>query len=602
MCGIASIYNYHYASPPIQREELQAIRDLLRLRGPDGEGEWYSACGRVAMGHRRLSIIDLSEQGAQPMVDESGQVVLSFNGEIYNHKALRSDLERRGSRFRGSSDTEVLLNLYLQEGDAFLGRLRGMFALSLWDGRERCLKLARDTYGIKPLYYADDGWKLRVASQVKALTGSRLVSHDKEPAGLAGFFLTGSVPEPFTIYREIRQLPAGTWMSVDERGLHQPRPFGSVQSLFASAGVPGEEPKSVLREALQDSVRHHLISDVPVAIFLSAGIDSQSIAALAAREGRADLRCLTLTFGGSHPDVKDEAQEAARFCADAGLTHATACLDEVDLRASMMSFLDAMDQPTIDGVNVFFISRAVRRAGYKVALSGIGGDELFGGYPSFTDLPYWKRLLAIPSRIPAAAPVYRHASATIRRLIGRGSPKIDGLLTYGRDLAGAYFLKRGLFMPWELPGLIGKEMAVEGLRRLGLAQRIAATLEGTPRDDRSRIACLESALYLRNQLLRDADWAGMAHSVEVRTPLVDSALTARLAAYLRGSAALGKKDLAEAAGVTSDRPKTGFTPPLRAWIESERALPEWKEADRKLGRTQHWSRRWAYAVYRRHVR
>lgn len=157
-------------------------------------------------------------------------------------------------------------------------------------------------------------------------------------------------------------------------------------------------------------------------------------------------------------------------------------------------------------------------------------------------------------------------------------------------------------MPWELPELIGKEMAVEGLRRLGLAQRIASTLEGAPRDDRARIACLESTWYMRNQLLRDADWAAMAHSVEVRTPLVDSVLTARLAAHLRGPGALGKKDLAEAAGVGSGRPKTGFTPPLRAWIENERALPEWKEADRKLGRAQHWSRRWAYAVYRRHIR
>lgn len=599
MCGIASIYNYHYASPPIRREELRAIQDLLRLRGPDGEGEWYSACGRVGMGHRRLSIIDLSDQGAQPMLDESGQVALSFNGEIYNHKELRSDLEKIGHRFRGSSDTEVLLRLYLQEGDAFLSKLRGMFALSLWDGRQRRLKLARDTYGIKPLYYADDGWKLCVASQVKALTGSRLVSHDKEPAGAAGFFLTGSVPEPFTLYRQIRQLPAGAWMSVDERGVHEPRPFASVQKLWSASGIPGEDPEQVLREALEDSVRHHLISDVPVAIFLSNGIDSQSIAAAAVREGRSDLRGVTLAFAGAPGEVSDETPGAARFSQRIGLQQASVRLSEADFRSAIPALLDAMDQPTLDGANMFFVSRAVRQEGFKVALCGIGGDELFGGYPSFRDLPLWTRLLCVPSRIPGAATVYRHAAQALRRMVGRGHPKIDGLLTYGRDLAGAYFLKRGLFMPWELPDLIGKEAAAEGLRRLGLAERISSALDGAPDDTRARISCLESCLYMRNQLLRDADWAAMAHSVEVRTPLVDSVLTARLAPHLRGSAGLAKKDLARIAGADAQGPKTGFTLPIRSWIESERALPEWKEADRKLGRAQHWSRRWAYAVYRR---
>lgn len=602
MCGIASVYNYHYASPPIRREELRVIRDLLRLRGPDGEGEWYSACGRVGMGHRRLAIIDLSDQGAQPMVDESGQVALSFNGEIYNHRLLREELEREGYRFRGTSDTEVLLGMYLKLGDGCLGRLRGMFALSIWDGRERCLKLARDIYGIKPLYYADDGWKFRAASQVKALIGSRLVSYDPEPAGAVGFFLTGSVPEPFTLYREIRQVPAGHLLRVDERGAHAPRAFGSVQALWATRDIPGEDARQVLKESLSDSVRHHLISDVPIAIFLSAGIDSRAIAAAASREGRSDLSGLTLGFDPSVTDVPDETREAGLFSSRIGLAHKAVRLAEADLRSAMSSLLDAMDQPTIDGANTFFISRAARQAGYKVALSGVGGDELFGGYPSFRELPLWTRLLCAPSRLPGAGPAFRHAVRAVRKALGRGHPKIEGLLTYGRDLAGVYFLKRGLFMPWELPGLLGKELAMEGIRRLRLQERIARALEGAPGDLRARISCLESCLYLRNQLLRDADWAGMAHSVEVRTPLVDSVLTARLAAHLQGANALGKADLAAAAGVEADRPKTGFTLPIRAWIESERALPEWKEANRILGRDQHWSRRWAYTVYRRHVR
>jgi len=221
MCGIASIFAYHYAAPPVDRKELRTIRDHMINRGPDGKGEWYSENNRIGLGHRRLSIIDLSDEAAQPMINEASQNkqhVITYNGEIYNYKALRKELKLKGIQFRTHSDTEVLLHLYAEKGEAMVHDLRGMFAFAIWDEIKHSLFLARDPYGIKPLYYADDGWTVRIASQVKAILAGGKVSTEPEPAGIAGFYLLGSVPEPWTTYHAIRALPAGHIMWVNSTG------------------------------------------------------------------------------------------------------------------------------------------------------------------------------------------------------------------------------------------------------------------------------------------------------------------------------------------------------------------------------------------------
>ena len=218
MCGIAGIFAYDPRAGQVDRAELRAVRDAMRRRGPDGSGEWFSADGRVGLGHRRLSIIDLSDAAAQPMVRDGGTYAIVFNGEIYNFRELRARLEAEGRRFVTSSDTEVLLELYLARGTAMLTELRGMFAFALWDGRNRRMLLARDLYGIKPLYIAAGGGVVRLASQVKALLAGGRVSRRQDPAGVAGFFLRGAVPEPFTLYEGVRALPAGSFVWVGERG------------------------------------------------------------------------------------------------------------------------------------------------------------------------------------------------------------------------------------------------------------------------------------------------------------------------------------------------------------------------------------------------
>src|SRR6516164_555320 len=233
MCGIAGVYAYRPSARLVDRNELVRIRDHMAPRGPHGKGEWYSSDGRLGFGHRRLSIIDLSSRAAQPMQTADGRLVISFNGEIYNHRALRRKLEAKGYRFRSDSDTEVLLYLYADLGGEMLRELRGMFAFSIWDTQEQQLLLARDPYGIKPLYYVDDGSTVRFASQVKALIAGRGISSEPDPAGWVGFYLFGSVPEPFTTYRQVHAIPAGSFMRIDQRGCDTPVQYYSIAKTYA---------------------------------------------------------------------------------------------------------------------------------------------------------------------------------------------------------------------------------------------------------------------------------------------------------------------------------------------------------------------------------
>ena len=242
MCGINGIFAYHYAANGVDRAELERTRDHMAARGPDGLGAWIDADGRVGLGHRRLAIIDLSEAASQPMVSADGKLVITFNGEIYNYRELRSGLEAKGHVFRSQSDTEVLLHLYARKGDAMVRDLRGMFAFAIWDVERRTLFLARDPYGIKPLYYCEDGWTFRFASQVKALLAGGAIAGDRNPAGQVGFYLFGSVPEPFTTYREVRALPAGTTLVVDGIGAHEPRRYHSIAQVYCDTEAKSPGP------------------------------------------------------------------------------------------------------------------------------------------------------------------------------------------------------------------------------------------------------------------------------------------------------------------------------------------------------------------------
>jgi asparagine synthase (glutamine-hydrolysing) len=603
MCGIAGTFAYRTAS--VEREELARTQDHMAARGPDSTGTWFGADGRIGLAHRRLSIIDLSDRASQPMLSADGKLAITFNGEIYNYQALLVALEARGRVFRSRSDTEVLLHLYAEKGEAMVHDLRGMYAFALWDADKQALLLARDPYGIKPLYYSDDGRSFRFGSQVKALLAGGGVSRTPDPAGWTGFFLFGSVPEPYTTYAAVRAMPAGTTLWVDRAGVRAATHHFSIAAAYREAEqqpshLRGGELREYVRETLLDSVRHHLVADVPVGAFLSAGVDSGALVGLMRDAGQCDLKTITLAFEEFREQPDDERTLAAKVAELYGTRHTTRVVTREEFQADLPKILAAMDQPTIDGINTWFVSKAAHEVGLKIAISGLGGDELLGGYPSFRQIPRWISILSLVSRLPLMRPVFEQLVGHLKG--SKLSPKAAAFFAYGGDYPGAYLLRRAVFMPEELSLVMDQDMVREGLARLQPIAHIRNAMTPESASGFAKVATLEASLYMRNQLLRDADWASMAHSLEVRVPLVDATLLrklAPLAARLR--AGEGKRLLAASPQVALpkaivERAKTGFSTPLKIWIERDDRLRKWKKISSFASAGYPWARRWAYEV------
>lgn len=616
MCGIVASFNYG-SGPGPSAQTIVRIRETMVRRGPDGAGYWSSVDRRVQLAHRRLSIIDPSEAASQPLLSRDKMLALTFNGEIYNYRALRRELEQAGYHFQSRGDAEVILALYSLHGSAMLRRLRGMFAFALWDERRGGLLVARDPYGIKPLYYADDGNSFLAASQVKSLSASGAVNTVPNPAGHVGFLLWGHVPEPHTMFRAIRSLGAGVMLWLDRNGRRTWSEFCTVKGLLLEAEAAiacrdghgsvrlneahpdlrnSSARQDFLQGCLRDSVHHHLVADVPVGVFLSSGIDSTAVTALASR-GTNSLQTITLGFEEFKGTPQDETAEAMSTARQLGTQHRTVWISQRDFEFHCQNVVEAMDQPSIDGVNAYLISLAASQAGLKVALSGIGGDELFGGYPSFKQVPAAARWLGLAGQWRCLGHVFRIISGPLLRRLG--SPKFAGLLEYGGSYGGAYLLQRGLFMPWELPSLLDPTFVRAGWAELEPLLRLDQAVAGL-HSTHLKITCLESTGYLQNQLLRDADWAGMSHSVEIRVPFADVELLRQVAPLAALGRPASKRDLACACGSplgesAVTRPKRGFFVPLPQWRDSSsRTSP--------TGHRGHSSRAWARHIYNEFVK
>lgn len=575
MCGINLIYAFSASAPPVDREELLRTRDAMRTRGPDDAGEWHSSDGRMSMGHRRLSIIDVSEHGHQPMTSPDGRYAIVFNGEIYNYRELKRDLEAQGLRFHTTSDTEVLLAMFARDREQMLMKLRGMFAFAVWDARERTIFIARDPYGIKPLYYALTDQTLRVASQVKALLAGGGVSRTLDPAGVVGFLVRGTVPQPFTTHEAIRALPAGSYAIVDRYGSIAIHRYFSLAETYRegverSRDVKPSEWGEIVREAIRESVRYHLVADVPLGAFLSSGKDSTTVVALAAEAGYQDLTTVTIRCAEFVGTKQDEVPLAALVAQKYGVRHVIRDVTREEFTADVPRILAAMDQPTIDGWNSFYVNKAAGELGLKVMLSGTGGDELFGGYSSFRRIPRFVRAASLPAKIPGLASAVAAAYGAIRSK--KSSPKSGLVLKYCGSYPGAYLMKRGLFMPEELPAVLTAALVEEGLRRLDVVNLIRGSMTPDPGSAFARVATLESSYFMRDQLLRDIDWTSMAHSVEVRVPLVDAHLLRKIVPVLVAARDY-KKNLLLGAPASPlpdaivNRPKTGFLLPIREWLK-----------------------------------
>jgi len=573
MCGIVAIFSYREGSSPVSQDELIKIRDAMISRGPDGHGLWIDKSCEIGLAHRRLSIIDLSDAASQPMMSEDGKIGIVFNGEIYNYQAIRDMLKQEGFHFRTSGDTEVLLHLYAHKGQDMVHELRGMYAFAIWDQDKQGLFIARDPFGIKPLYYADDGYTLRIASQIKALLKGGYIDTSPEPAGHVGFFLWGHVPEPYTLYKGIRSLPAGTSLWIDKAGRKEFRTFYNIQdvlsdSIFDKKKIKDEDRKEYLRDALMDSVRHHMIADVPVGVFLSSGLDSGTLTALASETEGSELQTISLGFHEYKGSERDETILAEQVAKHYRTSHNTRWISKSDFESDFHHLLNVMDQPTIDGVNTYFVSKVASESGLKAALSGVGGDELFGGYSSFRQIP---QLLRFVQNIPYARQLERPFHWISTSLLKRfTSPKYAGLLEYGKSCEGAYLLRRSLFMPWELPTFLEGDLVREGWKELQPLIRLEETIRGI-KSDHLKISALEMSWYMRNQLLRDSDWAGMAHSLEIRVPFVDIELLKKIVSLSLSNLSPRKADMANTPIKSLPdkilyRDKTGFSIPVQEWL------------------------------------
>ena len=571
MCGFISSFSI----ATVRSDLVEAARlglSTMNRRGPDAEGFWTDAA--CVLGHRRLAIQDLDLRSNQPMHSACGRYVIVFNGEIYNFDTLRHELAATGILFRTTSDTEVLLALFAHEGEEMLARLRGMFAFVIWDRSTRRAFAARDPYGIKPLYWTQTVDGLMMASQVRALLATGQVSRAPCARGQANFWLLGSVAEPYTWYRDIKALPAGHCAWVEDGRMGTPRRWWDVAAAWreAPAAVPSlADVRECVHAALRASVRAHLVADVPVGVFLSGGIDSGALAGLMVGAGAQKLQGITLTydeFSGTHDD---EAPVAVKLARHYGIYHHVRRVTRAEFETDLPRILAAMDQPSVDGINTWYASKAVAELGLKVVVSGVGGDELFQGYPSFKQLPRLVAAWAPASCLPGAMPLAHAVMGCQARRSGNArwhySPD------WARTMAGAWWLRRGLYSPAELPSLMGPELAAEGLQGFNPDAWIGQMCGTLSPDSRLAVGQIESTSYMLNQLLRDSDWASMDHSVELRTPLVDAWLLRDLQPLLRTLRKFpNKRLLAESPtvplpAVVVGRIKTGFSIPTQIWLK-----------------------------------
>jgi asparagine synthase (glutamine-hydrolysing) len=581
MCGIAGWFG------PKRDWSAELLREGLSCRGPDGSGV-YDGPGAVLV-HTRLAIIGLGETGAQPMVHrkdgvaEKSEDILVFNGEIYNYREFGGE--------EALSDAQVLMTMLEREGEDCLPKLAGMFAFAFYRSETGDALLARDAFGIKPLYYRIDGETLAFASDSRLLRRS----DDRiDATALRDFFLWGSVPEPATITSEIRQVPAGHFLRWKNRRVEVVRWY--KPDLRKHRTMPRDEAVRRTRSALEESMLRHLVSDVPVGVFLSGGIDSTAVLALARGVLGPAAEIRTFSVGFEDPSF-DESDASRRTAGHFGARHTEWRMTSKEGAEEIEAYLSAVDQPTIDGFNTWCVSKLARREGMKVVLSGLGGDEWFAGYASFTRVPL---LHSIHCRFPS---FFRRAVASILERNDAGSPwrRLASFLRGGGSWLEAFHAQRGIFDPDEAAALAkflcGEEPPALEWNNTGALPDEPGEIAGW----------LEVTRYMRNQLLRDSDVFSMAHGLELRVPLVDIRLAEALlslppALRLQN----GKKLLLDAVPEIPEwirsRPKQGFRFPFQQWMQGSFGdmLREVEIASPVASGT--WYRTWALAAARRAVR
>jgi asparagine synthase (glutamine-hydrolysing) len=584
MCGIAGLIG---RIDETNRIALKRMNDALSHRGPDGEGFWEASPSAdgwgVMLAHRRLSILDLSNAASQPMVDPTTGNVIVLNGEIYNYVELRTQLTAAGHNFQSTGDTAVMLRALSVDGRRAIKTLRGMFAFALWNVNDRSLVIARDPLGIKPLYIArntnsNGTWSLAFASEVRAILASGLLGTPKlNPLAAASVLWNGFMVAPQTAVQQIESVMPGELRVYDMHGIERDREAYWVAARREQTTHIEEEE---LEQVLQECVRVHLASDVPLGVFLSGGVDSSAVANLAQRTAGNRISTFTLNFDEAE---FSEGKIARRVAEAIGTQHRELVLTEAHFIAQLDAALDSLDQPTFDGLNSYYMSHAVREAGFKVALVGSGGDELFGGYASFRDLPKFMRWSRSARWIPAGLRVAMGRAVASAMQPSRGAfppqtrwAKLPDMLAHGDDPLALYQLAYALFVPASQRELLGGRF--DAVLMDGLPAEMSARLR-TEMDSSEIlpvIGLLERTLFLGERLLRDTDAASMSASIEIRLPLVDQVLVENVERLPNRNRfdPIGKKAALRRIGLRGlnselfERPKAGFVLPYDRWLRS----------------------------------
>jgi asparagine synthase (glutamine-hydrolysing) len=554
------------------------MSNAIAHRGPDASGvEVWSerAAAEAAFAHRRLSIIDLSEAGQQPMTSPDGRYSISLNGEIYNYQALKKRLAEDGVEFRTNTDTEVLLRLYEQLGPKCLQLLRGMFAFAIRDRETGEVFAARDRLGIKPFYYFQARNLFVFSSEVRALLASGLVPRLLDPVSLSSYLSFGAVQEPRTIIENVRTLPPAHYIVISANG--EVKELARYWSLPASADRnDGADALAETRFRLEESIKLHLLADVPLGAFLSSGIDSSSIVALMSKHAVGRVNTFTICF---EEQQFDERRLARRVAQRWGTSHTEIMLSESEMLASLPQAIADIDQPTIDAINTWVISRATKQAGITVALSGLGGDELFGGYPNFRRAMRIRRYGAPIGWLNPTT--RRHVAALTTKVMGDSlqTQKVASAISAGCDILSSYAIMRGLFSIGSRRDLMNIKAGnhIPDAAQYDIPEETLALVTNGKRngDVFNQICRYELSLYMANMLLRDTDVMSMANALEVRVPLLDHELVEWVCS-LPGSLKTGrhpKQLLIDALGPDLpaeivNRKKMGFALPFERWVHT----------------------------------
>lgn len=564
MCGIVGIATKH---GPVDRGMLESATRSLAHRGPDDAGTIILEDGdsEIGLGNRRLAILDLSPLGHQPMQDPVTGNWIVYNGEIFNFVEIRDELEKAGVSFCSKSDTEVVLKAYGSWGGKCLPRLRGMFAFAIWDARRRRLFLARDPMGIKPLYYAAAGESFLFASEVRTLLGTGLVPRRLDLAGLQNYLTFGSLYDPVTLIEGVSALRPGHSLIWEQGRARETCYWDLADSADRSLD---QQSGTNLRTEINEAVRRQTVSDVPLGVFLSGGVDSSALVAILAQNG-IKPETFSIVFRESE---YNEATFSRRIAQAFKTRHHEILVSQQDTFERVPVALSAMDLPTIDGVNTYIVSEQTRAAGVKVALSGLGGDELFAGYSTFSSVPRMQHFLRVWRYMPAKSSV----ATTLSRFVvdNDQNRKLWTLLRGDINELHPYFLARMLFTPTVCNALM-KSTTLEARDRAEDEIRQSMN-RAKDLDEINAVSYLECRCYMLNTLLRDADAMSMAHGLEIRVPLIDDHLAARVLA-ISGDKKMSRdvpKPLLLAALESPlpdeivRRPKQGFTLPFEQWLRS----------------------------------